>query len=70
MLELLGLVCVQVLLRLRTYSRNKTTGTVVDVHTSDMASIIDMLAWCAIIGAAEHVGHDEPHPVCSATASA
>ena len=61
-LDLLGLVCIQVLLRLRTYSRNKTTGTVVDVHTIDTASIIDMPDWCAITGAAEHVGHDEPHP--------
>ena len=61
MLDLLGLICVQVFLRLRTYSRNKTTGTVVDVHTTDTASIIDMPAWCAITGAAEHVGH-EPHP--------
>ena len=61
MLDPLGLICVQVFLRLRTYSRNKTTGTVVDVHTTDTASIIDMPAWCAITGAAEHVGH-EPHP--------
>lgn len=62
LLDVRGPVCVQVFLRLRTYSRDKAAGTVIDEHTTDMASIIDMPAWCAITGAAEHEGHDEPRP--------
>lgn len=61
-LDTRGLVCVQVFLRLRAHSRGAPAGAVVDVLTTDMASIIDMPAWCAITGAAEHLGHDEPRP--------
>lgn len=45
-----GLQCVQLLLRLRAESLSLPAGTVVDVISTDPASVFDLPAWCHLIG--------------------
>lgn len=45
-----GLLCVQLLLQLRTRISELTPGTIVEVITSDPAAPLDLPAWCHLTG--------------------
>ena len=45
-----GLQCIQLLLRLRAESGTLPAGTVVEVISTDPASVFDLPAWCHLIG--------------------
>ncbi|MFJ3221101.1 sulfurtransferase TusA family protein [Kitasatospora sp. NPDC086801] len=55
-----GLLCVQLLLRLRARIADLPAGAVVHIHTTDPAAPLDLPAWCHL------TGHDYlgpvPHP--------
>ena len=45
-----GLLCVQLLLQLRTQIAELTPGTIVEVITTDPAAPLDLPAWCHLTG--------------------
>ena len=45
-----GLLCVQLLLQLRTQIADLTPGTIVEVITTDPAAPLDLPAWCHLTG--------------------
>ncbi|MBP0455600.1 sulfurtransferase TusA family protein [Kitasatospora sp. RG8] len=45
-----GLLCVQLLLRLRTHIADAPAGTVVHIVTTDPAAPLDLPAWCHLTG--------------------
>lgn len=45
-----GLLCVQLLLQLRTQIAELTAGTIVEVITTDPAAPLDLPAWCHLTG--------------------
>ncbi|MGW2252618.1 sulfurtransferase TusA family protein [Kitasatospora sp. NPDC001660] len=55
-----GLLCVQLLLRLRGRISGHPAGTVVHIHTTDPAAPLDLPAWCHLTGH-EYLG-PVPHP--------
>ncbi|MFD5433056.1 sulfurtransferase TusA family protein [Kitasatospora sp. NPDC127067] len=45
-----GLLCVQLLLRLRAQIAHLPAGAVVHIHTTDPAAPLDLPAWCHLTG--------------------
>ncbi|MEU6968764.1 sulfurtransferase TusA family protein [Kitasatospora aureofaciens] len=45
-----GLLCVQLLLRLRAQIADLPAGAVVHIHTTDPAAPLDLPAWCHLTG--------------------
>ncbi|MFI9362087.1 sulfurtransferase TusA family protein [Kitasatospora sp. NPDC053057] len=45
-----GLLCVQLLLRLRAQIAHLPAGSVVHIHTTDPAAPLDLPAWCHLTG--------------------
>ncbi|WP_316520174.1 sulfurtransferase TusA family protein [Kitasatospora brasiliensis] len=45
-----GLLCVQLLLRLRARIAHLPAGAVVHIHTTDPAAPLDLPAWCHLTG--------------------
>jgi tRNA 2-thiouridine synthesizing protein A len=58
-----GLLCVQLLLRLRAQIADVPAGTVVHIITTDPAAPLDLPAWCHL------TGHDYLGPVSDQAAS-
>jgi len=62
-LDVRGLLCVQVLLRLRPVVEGLPPGAIVDVVTDDPAAPLDLPAWCHL------TGHHYMGPITSDLAS-